>query len=91
MLFGIAIGAVICLAYGTAVLMGVDALGFRAAWITPVAMLPGSILFYYVTARTGAWSWELLERITGIEDDLTVFIRQISYVETGPERLLARS
>ena len=74
-----------CLVPATAVLMAFDLVGVRSTWLTPVVMLPCSILFYYVLMKTSVSLSALLERLTGVEDDLTVFLRQVDYVETESE------
>jgi hypothetical protein len=84
-LLGIAVATIACMVPVTAVLMAFDGLGVRAAWLTPVVMFPFLIPFYYIAAKTSVWLSSILERITGTEDDLTAFLRQVTYVETGPE------
>jgi len=83
--FGIAVGAVVYMVPVTVVLMGFDWLGVRSAWITPVVMIPFSLLFYYVAATTSVWLSSILERVAGVEDDLMAFLQQLTYVETGPD------
>lgn len=85
MLFGIAVGAIAFIVPVTIVLMGFDWLGVRSAWLIPVVSIPFTILFYYVAVRTGVWLSSILERIMGVEDDLTAFLGQMTYVETGPD------
>lgn len=83
--FGIAVGAIAFLVPVSAMLMAFDWLGVRSAWLIPVVTIPFSILFYYVAAKTSVWLSSILERVAGVEDDLTAFLQQVTYVETGPD------
>lgn len=82
---GIGAGTIAFLVPAVAVLMLFDGLGMQTAWLMPVVALPCSILFYQAAARTTAALSDILERIAGVEDDLTAFLRQVNYIETGPE------
>lgn len=90
-LFGLAlilclpVGIIACLVPATAVLMGFELIGVRSTWLTPVVMFPFSILFYYVWIKTSLLLSAVLERITGVEDDLAAFLHQVDYIETESE------
>ncbi|KQX20120.1 hypothetical protein ASD39_09580 [Sphingomonas sp. Root50] len=68
-----------------AVLKALEALGFQSAWLTTVVAMPFVLVLFYVAGQTGAWMSSILERIAGVEDDLTAFLRQVTYVDTGPD------